>query len=56
MHTIAKSAPFRRKTETDVPKSSILEVLKRICSMSEKNMVLRKDDRPLKVNLCYKIE
>jgi hypothetical protein len=36
--TIAKNAPFKRKTETDARKLSILEVRKQIYSMSGKSM------------------
>lgn len=44
MPTIVKSVHNRRKIEMVVRKLSILEVPKRISSMSGRNMVLKKDE------------
>ena len=44
MHTIARNARSRRKTGMVVQKLSIWGVPKQTCSMSAKNMDLRRDD------------
>ena len=44
MHTTAKSALSKRKTEMDAQRSLILEVLVQICSTRGRNMVLIKTD------------
>lgn len=41
----ARSALYLRKTEMDVPRLSILEVPRPICSMNERNMVSKNDNR-----------
>lgn len=42
--TIARSAPFKKKTETDVQRLSTWEVQKQIYSMSGKSMASKSDE------------
>ena len=42
--TTAKNAPYKRRIETDVQRSSIWEVQKQTSSMSGRNMDSKKDD------------